>query len=102
MVSSKNNDVCLVNVLWNDYLYFSEPHYTPNNNPCPCGFVPHNSNTHNLEGSWAFLSYTMTKTGQSIVGNLVSIEAYFQDTKPKETVIDAIQNRVQLYLEETN
>lgn len=120
-----------------------------------------NSNTHNLEGAWAFLSYTMTKTGQSIVGNPVSIEAYdikykellekqgeitepisyyplteqsiaemkhifasgryspiktmqiinmiteeteayFQDTKPKETVIDAIQNRVQLYLEETN
>lgn len=27
---------------WTEYIYFSEPHYTPNNNPCPCGFVPHN------------------------------------------------------------
>ena len=26
---------------WEDYLYFNEPHSTPNNQPCACGFVPH-------------------------------------------------------------
>lgn len=26
---------------WSEVLYFNEPHVTPDNNPCVCGFVPH-------------------------------------------------------------
>ena len=26
---------------WTGYVYFNEPHQVINNNPCPCGFVPH-------------------------------------------------------------
>lgn len=45
-----------------------------------------NSNTQNLEGAWAFLSYAMTKTGQSIVGNPVSKEVF--EEKYRELLLE--------------
>lgn len=53
-----------------------------------------NANTSNLEGAWAFLSYAMTKTGQSIVGNPVSKEVFdeeYQELLENQKITQAYQ-----------
>ena len=43
--------ICIYGHGWTNYYYFNEPHYTPQNNPCVCGFVPHR----NDEGTKHFI-----------------------------------------------